>query len=514
MRVSESLLREPCGAVLAVADRVLQRRERGCARLEIGELPAGALRSFALDALALLQCLDPVAQHVEAGFAGRELGFFLAQLFLDVDHLTGDAGREGPQLGVEAFAPLLVLREHAGDALPSRLDHANRLLDLRDPFLRVGCKARRLCDGGLERRECAGGACFLGSGRFAGGERRFKRPLGSRLVSGERGFLLCERFDLRIDLRDLAGDPCFRFARECELLLQPRHFGIGRIEAALLLVQRVTRRIVLGAQSLLPRLGRTHFGLDALERGDLSRHRARMALARVVGVLLLGEPEEVLDFPEARLVLLVLGRDLGLRFELRELRAELDPDVLDPREILARVGDPAFGLLASLLVFRDAGGLFEEDAQLLRLRLDHTRNHALLDDRVRAGPEARAEEQIVDVAPAHGDVVDVVRRVAVARQDALDRQFGVLAPLSADAPAAVVEGKLDGGAADRLAVAGAVEDHVLHGLAAQRGGLRLAQHPAHGIDDIGLAAAVRPDDADELPGRADRGRIDERLESR
>ena len=87
-----------------------------------------------------------------------------------------------------------------------------------------------------------------------------------------------------------------------------------------------------------------------------------------------------------------------------------------------------------------------------------------------------------------------------------------MTPLSADPSLAVVEAELDRRAADRLAIAGAVENHVLHRLAAQRRCFRLAQHPAHGVDDVRLAAAVGPDDADELAGRRDRSRIDERLE--
>src|SRR6185436_10423841 len=68
-------------------------------------------------------------------------------------------------------------------------------------------------------------------------------------------------------------------------------------------------------------------------------------------------------------------------------------------------------------------------------------------------------------------------------------------------------------AADGLAVTGAVEDDVLHRLAAQRGCLRLAEHPAHGIDDVGLAATVGTDDSDELAWCGDRRRVDERFES-
>ncbi len=212
-------------------------------------------------------------------------------------------------------------------------------------------------------------------------------------------------------------------------------------------------------------------------------------------------------------MLAVLGRHTRLVLELRKLRTELRADVLDPRQVLARVGEAALGFLAPLLVLRDARRLLEEDAKLLGLRLDDARDHPLLDDRVGARPEPGAEEQVVDVAAADRDVVDVVGRVAIARQHALDRDVGVLAPLAADAAGAVVEMQLDRRAADRLAIAGAVEDDVLHRLAAQRGRLRFAEHPANRVDDVGLAATVRADDADELPRRGNGRGIDEGLES-
>ena len=210
-----------------------------------------------------------------------------------------------------------------------------------------------------------------------------------------------------------------------------------------------------------------------------------------------------------RFELVVLPGDLRLFLEFRELVAELLPDVVDAREVLPCVSDPAFGFAAALLVFGNARGLFEKDPQFLGLGVDDARNHPLLDDRVRARAEAGAEEEIVDIAAANGNVIDVVRGIAVAREHPLDRQLGVLAPLAADAALAVVEKELDRRAPDRLAIAGAVEDHVLHRLAAQRGRFRFTEHPAHGVDDVRLAAAVGSHDADQLPGCPDRRRIDE-----
>src|SRR4029077_7777910 len=57
------------------------------------------------------------------------------------------------------------------------------------------------------------------------------------------------------------------------------------------------------------------------------------------------------------------------------------------------------------------------------------------------------------------------------------------------------------------------EYDILHRIATQSRGARLPEHPAHGIDHVGFAAAVRTDDADELARDLDGSRIDEGLES-
>ena len=147
------------------------------------------------------------------------------------------------------------------------------------------------------------------------------------------------------------------------------------------------------------------------------------------------------------------------------------------------------------------------------LAFDDARDHALLDDRVGARAEAGAEENVRDIAPPHVQIVDVIRRFAVALEHALDRNFAVARPLAAGLAQAVVEHQFDARAVHRLAVAGTVEQHVLHGFAAQMARRRLAEHPAHRIDDVGFAAAVGADDADQLAWHGDIGGIDEGLEA-
>ena len=183
-------------------------------------------------------------------------------------------------------------------------------------------------------------------------------------------------------------------------------------------------------------------------------------------------------------------------------------------QVLARVLEAVLGLAAALLVLRDTGRLLEEHAQLFGLALDDAADRALADDGVGARPQAGAEKDVLHVTPAHQLVVDEVARTAVARQHALDGDLGEGVPLTAGARIGVVEHEFDTGPAGGLALARAVEDHVLHRLAAQLAGLALAQHPAHRVHDVGLAAAIGPDDADELAGKLERGRIGEGLEAR
>ena len=427
--------------------------------------------------------------------------------------LVGCGDRQARELAVEPLATLLGLRERAVRAVAPRFRDACRLFRQVDPLGKLGEGTRRLGDRRLARRQSLARRALFRGRVLACRQRLFECALEARAFAGECRLLRGERTQLLGDLRDLLRDPRFVLAGKRQLLLESRHLGIGGVERPLPVVQRVARRVVVGAHPLELRFDCAHFRLQALQRHGELRDLAPATLARAHGVLLLRVPEHLLRELVTGFELAELGGNPRLVLEPLELAAELVADVLDAGQVLARVGDPPLGLLAALLVLGYAGGLLEEDAQLLGLGLDHARDHALLDDRVRAGTEARAEEEVVDVAAPDRDVVDVVARVAVAREHALDRDLGVLAPLPADAPGAVVEVQLDRGAADRLAVTGTVEDHVLHRLAAQRRGLRFAEHPAHGVDHVGLAAAVRADDADELSGRADGGGIDEGLEA-
>ena len=259
---------------------------------------------------------------------------------------------------------------------------------------------------------------------------------------------------------------------------------------------------------------------DRAQLGDQRLHR-RVALAQDAFLrlrVLLDDRRRSASSSAVELALfllqrLVAARRRGLALQVAQLLLDFLAHVVQALEVFLGVRDAILGLAAALLVLGDAGRLFDEAAQLFGPRLDDARDHALLDDRVAARAEAGAEEQLRDVLAAAARAVQEVGRRAVARHDALQRDLGVAGVLAGELAVGVVEHQLDRGRADRLARAGAVEHDVGHRVAAQVLGGDLAHDPADGIDDVGLAAAVRTDDADQIAGEIDGGRIDEGLET-
>ena len=351
---------------------------------------------------------------------------------------------------------------------------------------------------------------------FPFGDRRARRfdfgapaiALRARRVDAARDLVL-----LAADRLQLVRHAAAVLGEERDLLLERLHVSVGGVERALQLLQPIGALVVPAAQRLERALRFAQLRGLGLERDLRLLHLVRVAVARLLGLAQPREREQVLVERDLRLQLLVLGGDLRLLREVLELRAELGADVADPRQVLARVLEPRLRLAAPLAVLGDARRLLEEDPQLLGLRRDDARDHALLDDRVGARPEPRAEEDVLHVAPAHMLRVDGVVRVALAGEDALHADLGVSRPGAADPPERVIEDELDRGPAHGLPLRGAIEDHVLHLLAAQLLRRRLAEHPAHGVDHVRLAAAVRADDAHELARDGDGCRIDEGLEA-
>src|SRR5205814_8875191 len=124
----------------------------------------------------------------------------------------------------------------------------------------------------------------------------------------------------------------------------------------------------------------------------------------------------------------------------------------------------------------------------------------------------RAEKNVLHVAAAYAGIIDEIGRFAVALEHALHRDLGILGPLAGRLAEAVVEEQLHARPRHGLSQRRAVEDHVLHRVAAQSGSARLPENPPDRVDDVRLPAPVRADHADPLARNAHRGRIDEGLE--
>ena len=218
-----------------------------------------------------------------------------------------------------------------------------------------------------------------------------------------------------------------------------------------------------------------------------------------------GQVEDLL-FLVQRLVLAGLPR---LALDGSELAAHLLHHVAHARQVLPRGLELALRLRALLLVARDPRGLLDEDAALPRLRGEHVVEALLVHEGVRLGVDAGAGEEILDVPQAAH-----VACSAGTRSRPSDRGGGPPPPRSTgrEAPV-VVEDEAHLGHPDRLPRGRAVEDHVFHLVAAEDLRALLAERPADGVGHIGLAAAVRADDAGHAGEDLHVGLVGEGLEA-
>src|SRR5450755_1238163 len=208
--------------------------------------------------------------------------------------------------------------------------------------------------------------------------------------------------------------------------------------------------------------------------------------------------------------------DLALARSARAV--DLGDDVVDAQQVLARQLHLAFGLLAALLVFGDAGRLFQEHASVFRACADDLTDATLLDDGVGLRADARAQEQLGDVAQANLRLVKQVLARPIPIQAAGDGDFRVVPVLDGEAlrvlRIGVVEGEGDLRQTIGAARLGAIEDHVFHGAAAQVLRALLAENPTNRIDDVRLAATIGADNADHVVVEVDHRAVHEGLEAR
>ena len=181
------------------------------------------------------------------------------------------------------------------------------------------------------------------------------------------------------------------------------------------------------------------------------------------------------------------------RLPLQAPHAPLDlvGEVAETSEVgLGRV-QLAEGLAAAVLVPGDAGGLLEEPAPVRRVLREDLVDHLQFDHRVGPGAHAGIHEEVGDVLEPARHPAEEVLRLARAVEAAAQRDLGVL---GRQHPARVLDRQEHLAETERAPLRRPVEDDVLHLLRAEDPRALLPDHPPHRVDDVRLAAAVRPDD--------------------
>ena len=266
-----------------------------------------------------------------------------------------------------------------------------------------------------------------------------------------------------------------------------------------------------GARLALGRLGGDaggvrHLAFDLGEQGGGALGVLHGAQPAQQEQCALGAPDMAAQVAIARRLARLLAQRLQLGFQR-------DQHVVKPGEIgLGRL-EAKLGFVAARMEPGDPGGLFQQMAPLGRLGGDHRTHLALAHQRGRARARRGVGEQQLHVARTHVAAVDAVERAFAAFDAAAYFQFLELVKLGGRAAGRVVQRQRHFADVAGRAAAGAVEDHVVHAAAAHLLGRGFAHHPAQRLDQVGLAAAVGPDNAGHAGFDNEFGRIDERLET-
>ena len=323
----------------------------------------------------------------------------------------------------------------------------------------------------------------------------------------------------------------------CKPLASFRQFGLGLV--AFLLRAAVILLLPGGPGGEFFKAGRGH--------AEVERDLGRLALQHEIAA------GEHLAQPRVHILLefFVAPRLGRLALEGIGLAPDLFEDVEDPLQVVFGAFQPCLCEPAPRLEPGDARGFLDHRAAVLRARAEQLPDAPLLNDGVGLRAEPGAHEDVLDVAQPRHAAVDQVLAFAGAEQAPRHRDLAPAVPVSVGfavhsravgpvyairpvGPVRVAVGMSvralrrldpgqveagidqrhgDGGEPHRLAFAGSGEDDILHPGAAQGLGRLLAQHPVDRIRQVGLAAAIRTDDArDSGPAEPQLGPVGEGLE--
>ncbi len=185
-----------------------------------------------------------------------------------------------------------------------------------------------------------------------------------------------------------------------------------------------------------------------------------------------------------------LGR-LGLPAQRIELTPELGGQIGEPGQVRRHRVEFAQSFFLALAMLEHTGGFLDERPPILRPRLQDLLELPLPNNHMHLTADAGVAQQLLHIHQTATAAVDFVFAGTVAKHSSGDRHLGVF---DRQCVVGVVDANGDFGAAQRRTRRGAGEDDVFHLAAAQRLCPLLPHHPRQGIDHIGFAGAVGPND--------------------
>ena len=212
--------------------------------------------------------------------------------------------------------------------------------------------------------------------------------------------------------------------------------------------------------------------------------------------------------------LVALGRLRAPRGAGGQFGLQFARQIVQPLEIGQRGAHAQFGLVSAPVQAGDAARLLEDPAPVLRLGADQFGNLALADEGRRIGPAGSVGEQDLNIAGADLTAIDAIGRAFPTIDAPGDFQHRMGVERRRRPALGVVDGQGDLGVVAGRPPARTGKDHVVHALAAHGLGRGGAHHPAQGLQEVGLAAAVGADDAGQAGLDAEVRGIDEGLEAR
>ena len=244
--------------------------------------------------------------------------------------------------------------------------------------------------------------------------------------------------------------------------------------------------------------GRSHLRGECLRLAARRRERLGALVVprlrgnqRLAGLPQLGLVPGLEGGAELGVELAVAARALRLPLQLPQAWSELADHHPHVAEVVARLRQPPLGLRELNAVAVNLGGLLDQVAPLERTQAEHLVDEALRHHRVGVLADLGAPEEIVHVQQPHLLAVDAVLVLTTAVGAPADAH---LVEVDRHPVLGVVEDQRHLGDAHLAPFVGAGEDHVAGLAGADRARRLLAEGPADGVGDVGLAGAVGSDD--------------------